>query len=55
MYKNTSNGCKVRVKAVQTHDFSPAFSSVISSRLEDLLTVCRICSVTSDPFGVQQV
>ena len=34
-----------------THDFNPAFSSVISSRLEDLLSVCKTCSVTSDPCG----
>lgn len=35
---------------MKTYDFSPAFSRVISSRLDDLLTVCRTCSVTSDPM-----
>lgn len=37
------------VKQAETYDLSPAFSSVSSSRLLDLLTVCRTWSTTSDP------
>lgn len=33
-----------------TYDLSPAFSRVSSSRLLDLLTVCRTWSTTSDPW-----
>lgn len=37
------------VKQEETYDLSAAFSRVISSKLLDLLTVCRIWSTTSDP------
>lgn len=39
---------KSRMK--ETYDLSPAFSKVSSSRLLDLLTVCRTWSTTSDPW-----
>lgn len=32
----------------------PVFSSVISSRLDDLLIVCKTCSVTSEPFRKEE-
>lgn len=35
----------------KTHDLRPAFSRVSSSRLEDLLSVCKTCSLTSDPWN----
>lgn len=38
------------VKKEETYDLSPAFSRVSSSRLLDLLTVCRTWSTTSDPW-----
>lgn len=34
----------------ETYDFKPAFSRVSSSRLLDLLTVCRTWSTTSEPW-----
>ena len=37
-----------------TYDLSPAFSRVSSSRLLDLLTVCRTWSTTSDPWRQTQ-
>lgn len=38
------------VRREETYDLSPAFSSVSSSRLLDLLTVWRTWSTTSDPW-----
>lgn len=39
---------------METYDLSPAFSRVSSSKLLDLLTVCRTWSTTSDPCGPKQ-
>ncbi len=43
------------VRKEETYDLSPAFSSVSSSRLLDLLTVCRTWSTTSDPWKQNNV
>jgi len=42
------NNTKRAIERYITHALRPAFSSVSSSRLLDLLTECRICSTTSE-------
>lgn len=42
--------CQSGETSGETYDFKPAFSRVSSSRLLDLLTVCRTWSTTSEPW-----